>query len=85
MAATVHASRPADVVADDHGVPFAQGRDQRRDVGRKRWCVVATRRFVARAVSAQVHSNGPVPGVSQIDQLLAPGPPELREAVQQKH
>ena len=75
----------ADVGADDHRVGLAERRDQRGDVGGQVRRVVAARRFVARAVAAQVDGDGVVAGVGQVDQLLVPGPPELREAVQQQH
>ena len=38
---------------------------------------------LGRAGAAQVHRRDPVPGVGERADLVAPGPPELREAVQQ--
>src|SRR3712207_7775672 len=52
---------------------------------RSRRQVVAARRLVAGAVAAQVRGDGPEAGVGEDGQLGAPGPPVLREAVQQQH
>jgi hypothetical protein len=75
---------PADVVADDHRVGLAEGRDERGHVGGQRGRVVAARRLVAAAVPAQVDRHGPVTGIGQVDQLLVPAPPELGKTVQQQ-
>ena len=81
--------RPADhaapAVPDDPGRRLAERADQPGDVARERPQVVATRGLVRVAVSAQVHRDGPEPRLGQRGQLAAPGPPELREAVQQHH
>ena len=81
--------RPADhaapAVPDDPGRGLAERADQPGDVARERPEVVAARGLVRVAVAAQVHRDGPEPRLGQRRQLAAPGPPELREAVQQHH
>ena len=47
--------------------------------------VVALRGVVAAAVAAQVHRDRAEAGVGERGELVAPGPPEGREAVQQDH
>jgi hypothetical protein len=71
-------------VADDDGVALAQRADERGDVAGRRRQVVAARRLVAGAVAAQVGRDRPEPGRGEGGQLRPPGPPELREAVQQQ-
>ena len=68
------------------GAPgLAQRPDDAGDVGGEGEGVVAARRLVGGAVAAQVHRGDAVAGVGEAGQLVAPGPPELREAVQQHH
>ena len=54
-----------------------------RDVGRQGERVVPAGRLVRGSVAAQVDGGHVVAGLRQGDQLIPPGPPELREAVQQ--
>ena len=60
-------------------------RDDAGHVGGKVRCVVAARGFVAGAVPAQVDRDGAEARVGEVDELAVPGPPELREPVQQQH
>src|SRR2546423_9537859 len=80
--------RPGDeaapAVSDDDGVALAQRRDQPRGVRGKRWEVVAARWFVTGAVTTKVRCGDAQPGVGETDELMAPTPPELWEAVQQQ-
>ena len=66
-------------------IALAERADQVRDVGRQVRGVVAARRLVARPVATQVDRDGPKPRVGEVDELLMPRPPELREAVQHQH
>ena len=77
--------QPAPAVPDDDRVAGAKRPDDAGDVGGQGARVVAARRLVAGAVAAQVHGGGPVAGRRDGGQLVAPGPPELREAVQEEH
>jgi hypothetical protein len=84
-----HGRRPgqitAEVVPDQRGVGLTEGPDDARDVQGEVGRVVAAGRSVAAADAAQVHGDGTEPGVGERDQQVPPGPPELREAVQQHH
>ena len=75
---------PAEPVADDRRAGLAERADHAGDVGGQRGRVVALRRLVAPAVPAQVHRDGSIAGLGQHGDLVAPGPPELREAVEQQ-
>ena len=81
----VHASRPPQscptIVASRS--PSARTRPATSAASVDR--VVAARRLVAGAVPAQIGGDHPEAGVGQPDQLVPPGPPELRETVQQQH
>src|SRR5690606_13369053 len=55
------------------------------DVGGKSVAVVPSRRLVARAVATKIDRAGPEAGAGEGGELVAPRPPELREAVQQQH
>ncbi len=74
----------APVVADDHASRAPSARTMPGDVGGQRVRVVAARRLVGRAVAAQVGGDGAEAGVAERHELVPPGPPELREAVQQQ-
>ncbi len=76
---------PAPVVTDDHRVARSQRPHHPRHVGGQRVRVVAARRLVGRAVAAQVGGDDPEARVAEREELVPPGPPELREAVQQDH
>src|SRR5699024_1725020 len=54
------------------------------DVGGEHRRRVTTWRLVRAAEAAQVHRRDPVAGLGQGRQLMAPGPPELGEAVEQE-
>jgi hypothetical protein len=71
-------------MADDDGVGLAQRPDHAGRVGRRGNQVVAAGRLVAAAVPAQVGGHRPVTGGRQRFELCPPGPPELREPVQQQ-
>ena len=85
----VGGQRPGDqaaqAVADHDRVRLAQRPDQPGRVGGGRDQVVAAGRLVAAAVAAQVHRDRAEARLGQRGQLMAPGPPELGEAVQQQH
>jgi hypothetical protein len=74
----------AERVEERHQVPH----HVQRGVLRGRIVVVVAaprRRRVGAAVPAQVRRHGAVPGRGQRPHLVAPGVPQLREAVQQQH
>lgn len=74
----------AERVEERHQVPHHVQRGVLR--GRIVVVVVAPRRRrVGAAVPAQVRRHGAVPGRGQRPHLVAPGVPQLREAVQQQH
>jgi hypothetical protein len=78
-------NQPAPPVTHHDGVPSTQGADHTGDVGSKRAGVIPARGLVARAVPAQVHRGGAEARLGHSRKLVAPGPPELREAVQKQH
>ena len=73
----------APTVADDVRPGLPERPDQAGDVPGQRPQVVAARGLVRVAVAAQVDRGHPVPAIGQVDQLVPPGPPELRKPVQQ--
>src|SRR5450631_557907 len=79
--------RPGDpaapAVPDDRRAALAQGPHDARDICRQREGVVSARRLVGGSVAAQVDGGHVVPGLRECGQLVAPGPPELRKAVQE--
>lgn len=75
----------AQVVSHERRVGLAEGAHDAGDVEGQVGGVVPPRRTVAAAHPAQVHGHRAVPGVRERRQLMPPGPPELREAVQQQH
>jgi hypothetical protein len=87
----VHGQQPgqpaAPVVAGDRGRADAQGHDQVGHLlGQHPGPVVAhPGRLVGGVVAGQVGRDHPVAGVGQGGELVAPGVPELGEAVQQHH
>ena len=83
--AVAHADVPAPAVPDDDRVAGAERLDHPGDVLRQGDRVVAVGGLVGAAVAAQVHRDGAVAGPGQCRELVAPGPPELGEAVQQQH
>src|ERR1700678_3158286 len=72
-------------MADDDGIGLAERADQPGRVGGGGDQVIAPRRLVAAAIAAQIDRYRPVAGLGQRDELVPPGPPELREAVQEQH
>ena len=77
--------QPAQAVADHDRVRLAQRPDQPGRVGGGGDQVIAAGRLVAAAVAAQVHRDRAEARPGQHGQLMAPGPPELGEPVQQQH
>jgi hypothetical protein len=77
--------QPAPPVTHHDGVAGTEGADDAGDVGSQGAGVVPARGFVARAVPAQVHGGGAEAGLRHCWELMAPGPPELGEAVQEQH
>ena len=75
---------PSDTVADDDGVLLAERADDARGVGGGILQVVAAGRLVRGAVAAQVERGDPEPGVDERLELVTPGPPELREPVDEE-
>jgi hypothetical protein len=59
----------ADVVADDHRVLLAESGHQLGDVSCHGGGVIAPGRLVRGAVATQIHRDGPVTSVGQVDQL----------------
>ena len=64
---------------------FAERAHETGDVTGERPRVVAARGLVRIAVPAQIRRDRVEAGVGQGTELVAPGPPELREPVQQQH
>jgi hypothetical protein len=83
-----HGRRPrqiaAEVMPDQGRVGLAEGPYDPGDVEREVRRVVAARRTVAAADASQIHRDRAEARVGECDQLMPPGPPELRKAVQQQ-
>jgi hypothetical protein len=79
------ADHPAGTGAHDHRGALTQRADQAGHVRGHRVAVVAARWLVAGTVAPKVDRDGPEARVGHLGQDLVPGPPELREAVQEQH
>src|SRR3954453_3435670 len=83
-----HGGRPGDVpapaVPDENRTALTEGLDDTGHVLTQGDGVVPAWGLVRAAVTAHVHGHRPVARGGEGRELCAPGPPELREAVQQQ-